>query len=92
MWSGSHIHSKHIQGVWQPSHAVDVDMDPSSCLYSHTCWPRFGKLDKILGHCLVLNETFVQWLRLQTHVNGLPISTPNIYKVFGNLHMLLIGI
>ena len=64
MWNGSQIHSKHVTGVWQPSYAVDGDMDPSPWHYHHTCWSRYA----ILGHCLVLvlTEGFVQWF--QTHV------------------------
>ena len=71
-WNGSHIPSIHIQGVWQLSYAVDGDMDPSSSHSHHTCRPRFGKSAEILGHCLELNEAFVQWLRLQTHMEWFP--------------------
>ncbi len=35
-WNGSHIHSKPLQSDWQPSNAVDCDMDLSSCHYYHT--------------------------------------------------------
>jgi hypothetical protein len=49
-WNGSHIHFKHMQGVWQHSYAVDGQMDASSCRYHHTCWPRFGMSAGKLGH------------------------------------------
>jgi len=86
IWNGSHIHSKHIKGAWQPSYALDGAMDPSSCHYHHTCQSRFGMSAESPGHCcLLLNETFVYWLRLQTQVEWFshPLQT---YKVFGNPH------
>ena len=41
-WNGSHIHSIHIQGIWDCSYAVAVDgqMGPPSCHYNHTCCHR----------------------------------------------------
>ncbi len=43
-WDGSHIHSKHIQGVWGHSYALeDGDMDSPSCWQHNTSWFRFGK-------------------------------------------------
>ncbi len=48
-WNGSHIHLKHVQGVWQCSYAVYGQMDPSLCRYHRTCWPRFGNLNQNLG-------------------------------------------
>jgi hypothetical protein len=47
-WSGSHFHFKHIKGDWQPSYAVDGEMEPPSCCYHHTCNTRFGKSDEII--------------------------------------------
>jgi len=40
---------KHIQYGWQPLYALEGCMDPSSCHYHHTCWPRFGKSSSKLG-------------------------------------------
>jgi hypothetical protein len=41
-----------------------------------------------------MNEAFVQWLRLQTHVEWFPYpnQTTTRYKVFDILHMLWMGI
>ena len=58
-WNGSHIHSRHIKGDWQPSYAFDRDMDPSSCRYHHTCWSWLGRSAGIFGHCLAWNDTAV---------------------------------
>ena len=58
-WNGSHIHSRHIKGDWQPSYAFDRDMDPSSCRYHHTCWSWLGRSAGIFGHCLARNDTAV---------------------------------
>ena len=56
-WNGSYIHSKHMKGVWQPSYALDWDMDPSSCHYHHTYWPKFGKSAAVtLGYYSAFNE------------------------------------
>ncbi len=40
--NGSHIHSIHIQGIWDHSYVVAVDgqMGPPSCHYHHTCCRR----------------------------------------------------
>jgi hypothetical protein len=40
-WS-EHINVRHMQGVWQPSYAVDVNMDVSLQSSSSPCWPSFG--------------------------------------------------
>ena len=58
-WNGSHIHSRHIKGDWQPSYAFDRDMDPSSCRYHHTCWSWLGRSAGVFGHCLARNDTAV---------------------------------
>jgi hypothetical protein len=63
-WIGSLIPSEHMKCDWQPSYAVDGDMDPSSCCYQHICWPSFNNKAKSIGHCWTPNETVVQWLRL----------------------------
>ena len=63
-WDGSQIHSKHIRGDWQPSYAVDRDMDPSSCHYNHTCCSGFEKSAKIQAHCLAPNDVLEWLLRL----------------------------
>ena len=64
-WNGCHILFKQIQGDWEPSYAVDGNMDVSPCRYYYTCWPRFGKSVEILGHCCVLNNAMmVQCMRL----------------------------
>ena len=63
-WIGSPIPSEHMRSDWQPSYAVDGDMDPSSCCYQHICWPRFNKKAKSMGHCEIQHETVVKWLRL----------------------------
>ena len=38
----SHINVKHIQGVWQPSYAMDVHIDVSLQHYGRSHWPNFG--------------------------------------------------
>ena len=66
--SGSHIHVIHIQGVWQPSYAMDGHMDPSPLHYHGRRKPGFGKSAKILGNCLVSNQTNMQAMtKLETH-------------------------
>jgi hypothetical protein len=66
--SGSHIHIIHIQGVWQPSYAVDGHMKPSPLHIHGRCYPGFGKfLSKILSCCWAANDTITQAMRLKTH-------------------------
>jgi hypothetical protein len=43
----SHINVRHMQGVWQLSYAVDVNMDLSLQHYGCSHWPSFGKLREI---------------------------------------------
>ena len=38
----SHINVRHMQGVWHPSYAVDVNMDASLQHSSSPCWQSFG--------------------------------------------------
>jgi hypothetical protein len=45
----SHINVKHIQCVWQPSYAVNVQMDVSLLHYSCSCGTSFWKGARILG-------------------------------------------
>ena len=45
-------------GIWIHHHALSTD----------SCRSRFGKSAEILGHCLVVYEALVHWLRLQTHI------------------------
>ena len=59
-----HINSKHVQGVWQPSYAVDVHMDGSLQHYSSSCWPSFWKSPRIMGNSWGTNDGEVQCLRL----------------------------
>jgi hypothetical protein len=40
MWKGFHIHSKHIQGVWEYSYLVEGQRDPPSFYFHHTCWSQ----------------------------------------------------
>ena len=60
----SHIIVKHMQGVWQPSYAMDVHMDASLPHYSSDRWPSFWKLPRILGNSLARNDGEKRWLRL----------------------------
>jgi len=62
----SHINVKPMQGVWQPSYAVDVHMDATLQHYSPSCWPGFWESSRILGNSLATNDGKVQWLRLWT--------------------------
>jgi hypothetical protein len=55
----SHINVRHMQGVWQPSYALDVNMDVSC---SH--WWSFGKSPRNLGNFRATIDGEVQWLRL----------------------------
>ncbi len=59
-----HINVKHIQGVWQPSYALDVHMDVSLQHYGCSCWPSFWKSPRILGNSWASNDGEVRWLRL----------------------------
>ena len=67
-------------------------MDPSSCHNHHICWSRFGKLAENLGYCCTLNGTLCVVFEPLNPYGMVPISTPNIYKVIDNLHMLWMGI
>ena len=60
----SHINVRHMQGVWQHSNAVDVNMDASLQHYGHSHWPSFGKSPRNLGNSWATNDGEVQWLRL----------------------------
>jgi hypothetical protein len=71
MWNALHLLSKHMKGVFDNLHMLWMGI--WMCLHAianchHTGWSRFGKSAEILGHCLVLNEAFEQWLGLQTHM------------------------
>jgi hypothetical protein len=60
----SHINVRHMQGVWQPSYAVDVNMDVSLQHFSPSCWPSLVKSPRNLGISWATNDGEVQWLRL----------------------------
>ena len=45
----SHIHSKHIHGVWEHSYSVDEEMDPPSCLFHHDCSSQINWDSRIHG-------------------------------------------
>jgi phage-related protein len=60
----SHINVRHMQGVWQPSYAVDVHMDASQQHSSSPCWLRYGKSPRNLGNSWATNDGEVRWLRL----------------------------
>ena len=67
-WSSYHYHGhhqfNHIQGVWQPSYAVDVNMDVSLQHYERSHWPSFGKSPRNQGNSWATNDGEVQWLKL----------------------------
>jgi hypothetical protein len=48
-WNGSHIHLKHIQGIWDHSYAVDGQIYTLPCYFHHTCWPWNSWSWQILG-------------------------------------------
>ena len=60
----SHINVRHMQGVWHPSYALNVNMDVSLQHYGRSHWPRFGKSPRNLGNFRATNDGEVQWLRL----------------------------
>ena len=60
----SHINVRHMQGVWQLSYAVDVNMDESLQHYGCSHWPSFGQSPRNLGNSWATNDGEVQWLRL----------------------------
>jgi hypothetical protein len=62
----SHINVRHIQDVWQPSYAVDVNMDVTLHHYGRSLWQSFGKSPRNLGNSWATNDGEVRWLRLQT--------------------------
>ena len=66
---GSHIHLNlnHVQGVWQPSDAVDGHMDASSSYYHHTWYCWFGMWAEIDGHWRYMKNIIMLWLRLKPH-------------------------
>ncbi len=59
-----HINVRHMQGVWQPSYAVDVNMDASLQHYGRSHWPNFGKSPRNLVISWWTNDGKKQWLRL----------------------------
>ena len=67
----SNINVRHMQGVWQSSYAVDVNMDAvdvnmdaSLQHYGRSHWPIFGKSPRNLGNSWATNDGEVQWLTL----------------------------
>ena len=62
-WS-QHINVRHMQGVWQPSYAVDVNMDVSLQHSRSPCWQSFGNSSRNLGNSWATNDGEVRWLRL----------------------------
>ncbi len=68
-WNCSHIHSKHMQSVWDHSYAVDHRYwDQSSCHYHNSGWHILWIRAKFPGHTWNWNNFMLQWLRLQTHI------------------------
>ena len=45
-------------------HAVDGDMDLSSCRYLNSYWAWYGKSTETFGICWTPNDTVRKWLRL----------------------------
>jgi hypothetical protein len=69
----SHINVRHMQGVWHPSYAVDVNMDASLQHSSSPCWQSFGnKSPRNLGNFRETNSGEVQWLRPLTQLKLIP--------------------
>jgi hypothetical protein len=60
----SQINVRHMQGVWQHSYVVDVNMDVSLQHYGRSHWPSVGKSPSNLDNSWATNDGEVQWLRL----------------------------
>ena len=90
-WNGSQIKVKHIQGVWEHSYVENSHMDPPSCHIHHTLWQRVLGVGEILvSQHVATNQCHDPLIKAPwPHTRMVPpTSSPNIYKVFENIHML----
>ncbi len=90
-WNGSHIHFKYTRGYWQPSCAMDEDMEHPSCCYYHTCGTdlesqlkslitdRWQMIPSCIGKAVIPHGM-------------VPTSSLNIEEIIDILHMLWMGI
>ena len=91
----SHIHSKHLQGDWQSSYALDGSMEESSCHY-YLLPHLLAQIWEVSWDLCCLHCAH-KWCHgavveaLTPHEMS-PTSTPNIYKVIDNLNMLWMGV
>jgi len=91
-WNGSHIHFKYTRGYWQPSCAMDEDMEHPSCCYHHTLvgpdlesqlksliTDRWQMIPSCIGKAVIPHGM-------------VPTSSLNIEEIIDILHMLWMGI
>ena len=84
-----------MEGDWEHSYAVDGHTSPPSC-HSTTAlvFPEFRYLAAILGHSLDTpndDMVIVHWFEAPDQYGMVPISTSNIRKVIGNIHIMWMG-
>ena len=80
-----------MTGVWEPSYALDVHMDVSLPCYHTSCSPPcFGiPFPWILTGCLPgVKQPCSTLIEASDPFKIVPTSTPNIWHVFGDLHVL----
>ena len=87
----SHIHSKHIQGVWEHSYSVDEEMDPPSCNFHHDCSSQINWDGGIHGSHLGYIWCHTALVEAPDPHEVCSNSTPNMFKMFESIHMLGTG-
>ena len=90
-WNDSHIHSKHIQGVWEHSYSVDEEMDPPSCNFHHDCSSQINWDGGIHGSHFGYIWCHGALIEAPDPHRMIPTSTPIIYEVFESIHKLWMG-
>jgi hypothetical protein len=81
------IHIRHIQSVWAHWYAVHRHTAAALHSYIYPTWLRFWES----GSYVESNDVITSWLA-DRHLNLLPASILDIYKVFEHIDMLSIGI
>ncbi len=85
--TASHIHIKHIQIVWAHWYAVHWHIVAALHSYTHPTWLRFWG-----SGSLVESKCHYVMIEADSHLKLLPASILDMYKVFGHIDMLSMGI
>jgi len=87
--TASHIHIDHIQSVWAHWYAVHWHTAAAFLhKYTHPTWLR------LWGSGSLVESKWCQYIMVEadSHLNLLPTSTLDTYKVFEHIDMLSVGI